>query len=128
MKVRSLKIAVIAGIFATIGKELELPETVAKKYIKAGFVEPIGEPVLSTEDEPPASAEVLGHRPDLVIIDDIVETPAPEIEAVSLRPLESFAEKEELEAYGKDFGINLNRSKKLENMYADLVAHVGNNT
>jgi hypothetical protein len=93
---------VIAGIFATIGKELELPEAVAKKYIKAGFVEPIGEPVLPTENEPSA----------------------PEIEAVSLRPLDSFAEKEELEEYGKGFGINLNRSKKLENMYADLVAHV----
>lgn len=44
---------------------------------------------------------------------------------VELKPVEVFGEdKDSLEAYGLTFGINLNKSKKIENMYADLVAHI----
>jgi hypothetical protein len=46
-------------------------------------------------------------------------------EVKTLKALSEFETKEHLEEYGKEFGINLNRSKTLENMYADLEEHVG---
>jgi hypothetical protein len=45
-------------------------------------------------------------------------------EVKDLKELHEFESKEQLDEYGKEFGINLNRSKTLENMYADLVEHV----
>ena len=43
MKVKSLKIAVIAGVCVAIGDVLELNDKVAKAYIEKGFVEEVAE-------------------------------------------------------------------------------------
>lgn len=43
---------------------------------------------------------------------------------VELRPLSDFTKKDALEEYGLTLGINLNKTKKLENMYDDLVEFV----
>lgn len=41
-----------------------------------------------------------------------------------VKPLSAFKKKDDLEAYGKGFGIDLNKTKTLKNMYADLEAHI----
>lgn len=44
---------------------------------------------------------------------------------VELKPLDYFEkDKEKLEAYGKEFGIDLSRRKTIENMYKDLEKHI----
>lgn len=46
-------------------------------------------------------------------------------EAIGLKPVEEFGEdKDALEAYGKEFGIDLSKRKTIENMYKDLVEFV----
>lgn len=52
------------------------------------------------------------------------ETPDAGSETVELKKFEEFTDKNELEAYGKEFDIDLKKNKTLANMYADLVAHV----
>lgn len=94
MKYKSLRIAIIAGQVAKVGQELELDEKVARSFVEAGFLEEVK------------------HNDSEQAID------------ATLKSLSEFKTKEELEAYGKEFGINLNRSKTLENMYLDLKGHV----
>jgi hypothetical protein len=60
------------------------------------------------------------------------EEPSEELTEVSkestldMELIESFeGDKSLLEEYGKDFGIDLKKNKKFENMLSDLVAHVG---
>lgn len=48
----------------------------------------------------------------------------PILDLENILPLEEFETKESLETYGLTFGINLNKTKKLENMYAELLAHI----
>jgi len=43
---------------------------------------------------------------------------------VILKPLDSFETKDELEDYGKEYGIDLKKNKSLANMYKDLVSFV----
>lgn len=38
MRVKSLKIATVEGVFVRVGQEFELADKVAKRYIDAGFV------------------------------------------------------------------------------------------
>ncbi|MBE0491110.1 MAG: hypothetical protein IBX44_02540 [Sulfurospirillum sp.] len=57
MKVKSLKIATIEGKFVKMGQEIELADKVAKKYIDAGFVEPVQEPETETKTTKPTKAK-----------------------------------------------------------------------
>lgn len=54
----------------------------------------------------------------------VLDEQEPTLDLENILPLEEFETKESLEIYGKTFGINLNKSKKLENMYAELLAHI----
>lgn len=45
---------------------------------------------------------------------------------LELKPLSDFETKEQFEEYALTFGFNPNKSKKLENMYADLKRFLGN--
>jgi len=59
----------------------------------------------------------------------VPETSAEEVEGlvetkVDLKPVEDFKTKDALEEYGKTLGIDLNKSKTIANMYADLVEFV----
>ena len=63
--------------------------------------------------------EDFAEAPD---IEDLVEK--SEGNAIGLKPLEEFSTKDELEAYGLKFGIDLKKNKSLENMYLDLVNFV----
>lgn len=56
-------------------------------------------------------------------IESLVEK--SENDAIGLKPLEDFGEdKDALEAYGKELGIDLSKRKTVSNMYADLVEFV----
>jgi len=46
------------------------------------------------------------------------------VEKKDIKPIESFKDKDSLEEYGLTFGINLNKTKKLENMYNDLLEFI----
>ena len=59
---------------------------------------------------------------------DYIEPPEDENtqelkEQTPLKELSEFTDKDPLETYGKEFGIDLDKRKSLEDMYADLVAH-----
>jgi hypothetical protein len=54
----------------------------------------------------------------------VLDEQEPTLDLENIRPLEEFETKDELETYGLNFGINLSKTKKLENMYADLLAHI----
>jgi septum formation topological specificity factor MinE len=54
----------------------------------------------------------------------VLDKQEPLIDLENISPLEEFETKESLETYGLNFGINLNKTKKLENMYAELLAHI----
>lgn len=54
----------------------------------------------------------------------VLDEQEPTLDLKNIRPLEEFETKDDLEIYGTHFGINLNKTKKLENMYADLLAHI----
>ncbi len=44
--------------------------------------------------------------------------------SIELDPVGSFTDKDELEAYGLTLGIDLNKTKTMDNMHKDLVEHV----
>jgi len=54
----------------------------------------------------------------------VLDKQEPILDLENISPLEEFETKESLEIYGLTFGINLNKTKKLENMYAELLAHI----
>lgn len=54
----------------------------------------------------------------------VLDEQEPALDLENILPLEEFETKESLETYGLTFGINLNKTKKLENMYAELLAHI----
>lgn len=54
----------------------------------------------------------------------VLDEQEPTLDLENILPLEEFETKESLETYGLTFGINLNKTKKLENMYAELLAHI----
>lgn len=56
----------------------------------------------------------------------VLDEQEPTLDLENIRLLEEFETKDDLEIYGISFGINLNKSKKLENMYAELLAHIEN--
>lgn len=58
-----------------------------------------------------------------VSVEDIADV-VDELEEGTLKPLSDFKKKDDLETYGKEFGIDLNKSKTMANMYADLEAHI----
>lgn len=55
---------------------------------------------------------------------NVLDEEEPTLDLENIIPLEEFETKDALEIYGTNFGINLNKTKKLENMYADLLAHI----
>lgn len=54
-------------------------------------------------------------------IEKDTETIVETIEKEEIRALDTFKDKDDLEKYGTSFGIDLNKTKKLSNMYKDLV-------
>ncbi|MDD2290671.1 MAG: hypothetical protein PHV52_00195 [Aliarcobacter sp.] len=54
----------------------------------------------------------------------VLDEQEPTLDLENITPLEEFETKDSLEIYGITFGINLNKTKKLENMYAELLAHI----
>lgn len=54
----------------------------------------------------------------------VLDEQEPALDLENILPLEEFETKESLETYGLTFGINLNKTKKLENMHAALLAHI----
>ena len=81
------------------------------------------DPVEETIEEP---VEVIVEEP--VEEEVVVEEATNEAETATLdmELIESFeGDKNLLEEYGKDFGIDLKKNKKFENMLGDLIQHVG---
>jgi hypothetical protein len=71
-----------------------------------------------------SAPEVDSSQEDLeTLVENKAVDSAPEVD-VELKPLTSFKTKDKLEEYGKEFGIDLNKSKTLKNMYSDLVEFV----
>ncbi|MGB1226424.1 MAG: hypothetical protein ACPG9K_00920 [Poseidonibacter sp.] len=67
-------------------------------------VEVVGAEVVEKNEEKTESVENLVEKKDS-----------------DLKPVEDFKAKDDLEAYGLTFGVDLNKSKTIANMYADLV-------
>ena len=71
---------------------------------------------------PVVKEEAYAETPD---IESLVEQSIPDTEEpVGLRDMSEFTKKDDLEAYGKEFGTDLNKTKTIANMYADLVAFI----
>jgi len=71
------------------------------------------------------SKKIVKEAPILLVEEPIedccVETIVETIEKEEIRALDTFKDKDDLEKYGTSFGIDLNKTKKLSNMYKDLV-------
>ena len=63
--------------------------------------------------------EEFADAPD---IESLVEN--SENNAIGIKPVEDFTKKDDLEAYGKELGIDLNKTKTIANMYKDLIDFV----
>lgn len=69
--------------------------------------------------------EAFKETPVQVVTEEVTEVDTAE-ETLDMELIESFdGDKNLLEEYGKDFGIDLKKNKKFENMLSDLIDHVG---
>ena len=99
----------------------------SKTVVMTNAEETIEEPVEETIEEPiEEPVEVIVEEPEQEEV--VVEEATNEAETATLdmELIESFeGDKNLLEEYGKDFGIDLKKNKKFENMLGDLIQHVG---
>ena len=94
--------------------ELLTEAPICNAVVESDVVEDIenGVPTVDNVDDA-AVSEYLGET-----VEDLSEVPV-------LKTIESFEnDKDAIEKYGLEFGIDLNKQKSAKNMYKDLVAHV----